>query len=242
MKFRPGLVPATLVRRYQRFFAAVRFADGREDVAHCTNTGRMTGCAEPGSPVLVAPAPAAARRKLRWTLRLVRVGRAWVSVDTLLANAVVEEAVAGGAIPELAGYDQRAREVRYGATGHSRIDLLLRDSGGRRPDCYVEVKNVTLREGRAALFPDAVTARGKKHLEELAAVARAGGRAVLLPFVARSDCAEFAAARAVDPAWADALVAAHAAGVEVLPYRARISGASIELGDRLPWRRTESRG
>jgi sugar fermentation stimulation protein A len=113
--------------------------------------------------------------------------------------------------------------------------VLLRDSRGRRPPCFVEVKNVTLREGRVALFPDAVSERGRKHLHELAREVRRGHRAVLLPFVARADCHAFDAAHEIDPDWARALSRAAAAGVEVLPYRARIGRRGVRLGEALPW-------
>jgi sugar fermentation stimulation protein A len=208
-------------------------------VAHCINTGRMTGCAEPGARVLLSAAPPG--RKLRWTWRLVRVGRCWVSVDTSLPNRVVADALRRRRVPALAAYDEVATEVPYGVEGRSRIDVRLSDSSGRLPPCWVEVKNVTLREGRRALFPDAVSARGLKHLHELSAMAAAGQRAVLLPFVARADCHAFGAAWSIDPAWAAGLDAAAEAGVEVLPWRARIDRRGIRLGTPLPWQRETTR-
>jgi len=234
MRFDPPLVPVTLLRRYKRFLADVRFEDGRVEIAHCTNTGRMTGCSEPGSAAMVSPATNP-DRKLRWTLRLVRVGRAWVSVDTMVPNRVVAEALRRRRVPELADYDTVTTEVPFGPNRRSRIDVLLSDSAERLPPCYVEVKNVTLREGRVARFPDAVSERGLKHLHELAGEVARGHRAVLLPFVARADCDSFDAAPEIDPAWAAGLSAATAAGVELLPHRARIDRHGISLGKRLPW-------
>jgi sugar fermentation stimulation protein A len=235
VRFQPPLEEATLLRRYKRFLADVRFAGGRTVTAHCTNTGRMTGCAEPGSAVLLAHSDSPTR-KLAWTLRLVKVGRSWVSVDTLLPNRVVADALRRGRVPGLAMYDEVATEVPYGEGGRSRIDVLLTDSTGRHPQCFVEVKNVTMKSGNHAIFPDAVSARGLKHLRELEREVARGHRAVLLPFVARGDCRAFDAAREVDPSWADALDTAAEAGVEVLPWRARVGRASILLDRPIPWR------
>jgi len=232
MIFDPPLEKGVLLRRYKRFFADVRLDDGREVVTHCTNTGRMTGCSEPGSEVLIAPAPLGAKRKLAWTLRLVRAGRSWVSVDTLMANRVVVDALRRGKIPALSGYDSVRPEARV---GDSRFDALLTDSAGKLPAAWVEVKNVTLRAGRLALFPDAVSTRGLKHLNELAARAAAGERAVLLPFVARGDCQAFDAAVDIDPDWAAGLRDAAAAGVEIQPWRAAIDRRSIRMGRPLEW-------
>lgn len=225
------LVEAVLLRRYKRFLADVRLADGSVVVAHTSNTGRMTGCAEPGASVLLSPAPPGARIPYRW--RLVRVGRSWVCIDTLLPNRVVADALRRRAIPSLAMYDRVTTEAPHSDGG--RMDVLLSDSTGVHPPCAVEVKNVTLRRGRRALFPDAPSERGRRHLEQLARHVARGGRAVLLPFVARGDCLSFAAADDVDPAWADALEAAASAGVEVLPWQARVGRRSVALARPLPW-------
>jgi sugar fermentation stimulation protein A len=232
MIFDPPLVPGVLLRRYKRFLADVRLPDDRVVVAHCTNTGRMTGCSAPGSDVLLSPADNP-KRKLAWTLRLVRVGRSWVSVDTMVPNRVVAEALRRRRVPELATYDRVRTEVPIGKG--SRIDIVLEDSTDRAPVCYVEVKNVTMRQGRAALFPDAVSERGLKHLRELARLARDGHRAVLFPFVARGDCQHFDAAREVDPDWAEGLLHAAADGVEIMPWRARVDRLGVRLGRPLPW-------
>jgi len=232
VRYDPPLVEATLLRRYKRFLVDVRFPDGRVETAHTSNTGRMTGCATPGATVLLAPLPP--RAKLAWSWKLVRVGRAWVNVDTQLPNRLVVDALRRGRVPELAGYGHVRAEAP--CAGH-RFDARLDDPSGARPPCWVEVKNVTLREGRLARFPDAPSERGLAHLELLATRVAAGERAVLLPFVARADCDAFAAAPEVDPAWAAALERAAAAGVEVLPWQARIDRRSIRLGRPLPWRR-----
>jgi sugar fermentation stimulation protein A len=218
-----------LLRRYQRFFAEVELARGERVVAHCPNTGSLLGCLAPGSPVWLRDSRNPAR-KLRFTWQAVCVGSTWVNVDTSLPNRVVAEALARGAVPELAGYARLRREVRYGRG--SRIDLLLEDD--ERGACHVEVKSTTLIEGGAALFPDAVTERGTKHLHELARLARAGKRAVQLFFVSRADVEVFRPADSIDPAYARALRRAAAAGVEVLAYAARVEARRLELLRALP--------
>ena len=152
------------------------------------------------------------KRKLRMTLERVRPGRAWVGVNTMLPNHIVREAVENGRVPELSGYpDVRSEVVLEKGT---RIDLHL--SGGGRPACWVEVKNATLREGRAALFPDAVTERGRKHLEALAGVVARGERGVLAFVVNRGDCDHVAPADGIDPAYGEALRRAARGGVEIV--------------------------
>jgi sugar fermentation stimulation protein A len=237
MRFTPALVPGILLRRYKRFLADVRLENGSVVVAHCTNTGRMTGCSDPGSACLLAPAPESSTRKLRWTLTLVKAGRTWVSVDTQLPNRIVADAARRRRLETLTDYDTVATEVPYGEGRRSRIDVLLTDSTGRLPPCYVEIKNTTLAAGRTALFPDAVSTRALKHLHELGAEVAAGHRAVILPFIARGDCHAFDAADEIDPDWSRELDVALAAGVELLPLRARIDRHGIRIGPRLPHRR-----
>jgi sugar fermentation stimulation protein A len=226
----PPLIPGRLIRRYKRFLADVRLESGRVVTAHSPNTGAMTGCAVPGSAVRLSRAEGA-HRKLRYTWELARAGRSWVMVNTHLANRLAEEAVRAGRIPELAGYRTLRREVRYGTS--SRIDLLLEDgpAGGR---ALVEVKNVTLVEGDRALFPDAVTQRGRKHLEEMLAAHDGRTRAVMLYCVSRGDARVFAPAEAVDPVYARTLRRAVHGGLEALAYACRVGPAQVTLRRPLP--------
>lgn len=224
MRFPAAPLSARLVRRYQRFFAEVEFADGARLVAHCPNTGSLLGCLAPGSPVWLRDS-GNPERKLRFTWQAVRVGRAWVNVDTSLPNRVVAEAVAAGRVPELAGYADLRREVAYGRG--SRIDLLLADEA--RGTCHVEIKSTTLVADGVALFPDAVTERGTKHLAELTRLARAGQRAVQFFFVSRADVEGFRPADAIDPVYGRALRRAAAAGVELVAYATRVEARRLEL-------------
>jgi len=234
MQFTPPLIEGTLIRRYKRFLADVRLDDGREVTAHCPNPGSMKTCAEPGWRVWLSPATNPAR-KLKWTWEVVLAGDAAtpVLVNTQRPNGIVREAVEGGAVPELDGYPSLRAEVKYGE--NSRIDLLL--TAPDRPDCFVEIKNVTLEDcaGRVA-FPDSVTKRGTKHMVELGAQARAGNRAVVFFLVSRMDATEMVPADAIDPVYGRALRAAVAEGVEVLAYRADIRMDGVDLGPPIPVR------
>ncbi|MEM1201825.1 MAG: DNA/RNA nuclease SfsA [Acidobacteriota bacterium] len=233
MRFPEDLIEGVLIRRYKRFLADVRFPGGEVVTVHCPNSGTMSTCSEPGRPVLVSDSHNP-KRKLRHTLEMIKMGRTWVGVNTMNPNRAVEGFVARGRIPELAGYDGIRREVPYGAEGRSRIDLLLTDSAGERPSCYVEVKNTTYRVGEHVTFPDAVTARGLKHLVELEEVVAQGHRGVIVFFVGRADCRRMRPADEVDAAWSDTFRRVVAAGVEPLAYGMRFTRRRIELRERLP--------
>ncbi len=228
MKFPDPLIRGTLIKRYKRFLADVELDSGEVVTAHCPNPGSMLSVNEPGSEVWLSPARNP-ERKLRYTWEMIRVGGALVGINTGHPNRLVEESVRTGAIAELAGYGSLRREVKYGR--NSRIDLLLEDDG--LPTCFVEVKNVTMKRGsgRAAPveFPDSVTARGTKHLVELAQMAGQGQRAVMVYLVQREDGAKFSLAADIDPAYAATLDQAMAAGVEALCYGCTVSVTGIEV-------------
>jgi len=229
MRFPAPLLEGRLLRRYQRFLADVDTAAGIL-TAHCPNTGSMQGCAEPGMRVWLSPATNPAR-KLAWTWELVEaLPGVVVGMHTGRSNALVREAIEAGRVPELAGYATIRPEVKYGEG--SRIDLLLTAPG--RPDCYVEVKNVTAAvAGRIGYFPDAVTTRGTKHLREMSAMVAAGHRAVLVFCVQRGDVECVRPADQIDPVYGRTLREALAAGVEVIALGATVSPAGIELERRL---------
>jgi sugar fermentation stimulation protein A len=229
MRFPIPLMRGRLVKRYKRFLADVTLDDGRTVTAHCANSGSMLGCRDPGAEVWLSHATNPNRR-LAFTWELIQVDGGLVGINTGHPNGLVAEAVAAGTIAELAGYARIRREVKYGR--NSRIDLLL--EGPERPTCFVEVKNVTLARDGVALFPDAVTARGTKHLAELSDVVAGGGRAVMLYLVQREDCRSFAVAADIDPVYAEALGRARAAGVEALCYACRVSPEAIEVAAALP--------
>ncbi|MCQ4165924.1 DNA/RNA nuclease SfsA [Tahibacter harae] len=226
----PTLHRGVLLARRQRFLADIRLDDGREILAHCPNTGRMLGYSRPGLTVWASERTTAGR--CAWTWELAEVGGSLVGVHPARANALAAEAIGAGRIPALAGYAEFLREVRYGAAG-SRIDLLLRGPG--RPDCYVEVKSVTAAdEFELGIFPDAVSERARRHLQELQGVVDAGGRGVLLFCVQRADVLAVRAASEIDPAYARALQAARRGGVEVLAWQCAVSTCGIALHRPLP--------
>ena len=226
-----ALVRGRLVRRYKRFFADVITDDGRTLTVHCPNPGSMLGCATPGAAVRCSTSDNP-KRKLRHTLEMIRVGRAWVGLHTGRANAIVARALEAGVVPELSAYREIRREVRIGE--RTRLDFALGRRPGDRRLAYVEVKSVTLADGRLALFPDSVTERGRRHVETLARLRRRGSRAVLLFLVQRADCDRVTPADAIDPAYGEALRAAARAGVEIIALGARVTARAITVERRLP--------
>jgi len=232
MKFEHPLIEGRLVQRYKRFFADVRLPSGEVVVAHCANSGSMLSVKEPGSRVWLSPA-ANPERKLRYTWEIIEVNGGLVGINTGLPNRIVAEAIQAVEIPELAGYATLSREKKYGR--NSRIDILLEDPG--RPPCYVEVKNVTLRRRSEpdgpAEFPDSVTERGAKHLMEMTDMVKAGSRAVMVYLAQRSDCRRFAVAADIDPAYAQALEHALAAGVEAVCYGCAVGPDAITIAGPL---------
>ena len=234
MRFASELVPATLLRRYKRFLADVEFADGTTTTVHVANPGAMTGLQAAGARVWLSRSPSKTR-KLPYSWELVEAdfgaGAELVGVNTAHPNTIVAEALVAGIVPELSGYAVIRREVKYGQ--NSRVDFLLEDP--QRPPCYVEVKNVHLmRRAGLAEFPDSVTARGAKHLDELAALARAGIRAVMLFVIQMGSATAFTLARAIDPAYGRAFDRARVAGVEALAYACTLTPEDIVLARPVP--------
>lgn len=227
MKFDDPLIPGKLIERYKRFMADVELADGQVVTAHCMNSGSMLGLTAPGNPVWLSPAknPDA---KLKWKWEIVEVDGVRVGINTGHPNQLAAEAIASAQVPELAGYASLRREVKFGAE-NSRVDLLLEGHNDGHPTTFVEVKNVTLRQGNAAAFPDAVTARGAKHLRELTLMVQQGARAVMFYLAQRDDCGRFTLAEGIDPAYAKAFREARAAGVEAIAYAFSVSPQEIRL-------------
>jgi len=232
MKFPDPLIRGRLIKRYKRFLTDVELDDGTVVVAHCANSGSMESVKDPGAEVWLSPARNP-DRKLKYTWELIRIGETLVGINTALPNLIVSEAIEAGTVAELAGYGSLRREVKYGK--NSRIDILLEDDD--KPKCYVEVKNTTMRrdlDGGPAEFPDAVTARGTKHLGELSDMVKEGHRAVMFYLVQREDTTSFTVAADIDPAYAAALNDALAAGVEAVCYDCRMSPDEIVVTHPLP--------
>ena len=233
MDFTTPLIPARLIKRYKRFLADARLEDGTEITAHCANPGSMMGLKEPGTKIWLEPNDDP-KKKLKYGWRLVdHEDGHFTGVDTSVPNRALKASLMAHEIPELASYPTVRSEVKYGQ--NSRIDFLLSGDG---PDLYVEVKSVTLsRQTGCAEFPDSVTARGTKHLNELVEMVKSGHRALMFYLVQRTDADHVTLAEDIDPTYAAAFDAARAAGVEVLAYNCQISPQSITLGKPLPFRR-----
>ncbi len=224
----PPLVPGRLIRRYQRFLAEVELADGSTVTAHCPNSGSMLGCLQAGAPVRLSPRDRPGRRTA-FTWEMIRLGRHWVGINTLVPNRLAARAAELRALPLFREAGRVRREVRV--SDKSRVDLMVQTPGG---ELYVEVKNVTLVQGGRARFPDAVTSRGARHLRELMSLVRAGKRAAMLYLVQRGDARDFAPARDIDPTYAGLFERARRQGVEMVVVRARVGPRGVRLDRLLP--------
>ena len=236
MRFPTPLTEAVLIQRYKRFLADVRLPNGDEITVHCPNPGAMLGLNQPGNRVWISDS-GNPKRKLRHTLEIMEVpspttnATVLVGINTNLPNKLAEEAILAGQIETLTGYSNLRREVKYGE--NSRIDILLEEDG--RHPCYVEIKNVHLvREAGLHEFPDCKTARGAKHLHEMANMVRAGARAVMLYVVQREDGDRLSFAEDLDPNYAEAFQDAAKAGVEAIAIRCDISTQDITARHIIP--------
>lgn len=225
----PELIPGILIKRYKRFLADVKLnVTGQVVTAHCSNTGAMTSCCEPGRPVWLSfhDNP---KRKLKYTWELIQMENSLTGVNTLVPNRLVAWAIDAGDIPELDGFHNIRREV---TAGNSRIDLLLEKKDETR--CFVEIKNCTLVENHIAKFPDAVSVRGQKHLKELQRLRTDTTRCVIFFLIQRMDAERFGPADHIDPEYGKILRKAVHKGVEALAYDVHIDLSGIRIRKRLP--------
>jgi sugar fermentation stimulation protein A len=235
MRFPSLLVEGRLIRRYKRFLADIELAGGGMVTAHCANPGSMLGLDAPQGRVFVSRSDKAGR-KLAHSWEIVEADFGWkgpqlVAINTLNPNRLAGEAIAAGLVPALAGYDRMQREVKYGRA--SRVDFVL--SGAGRRTCYVEVKNVHLmRQPGLAEFPDSVTARGARHLDELGAMAEQGMRAVML-FVVQMEAERFSLAGEIDPAYQAAFAQAARRGVEAHVAVCRVTLDGVAITGTIPF-------
>lgn len=228
----PHLLQGTLIKRYKRFLADVKLDSGEIVTAHCPNSGSMKACSQPDRTVYISRADNP-KRKLKFTWEIIDMGSSLVGVNTQVPNRLVAHGIMNGHISELDGYDDLKREVT--TSPGSRLDIGLYRKKDV-PDCFVEVKSCTLVTDGSAMFPDAVTARGLKHLNELIRLKKEGHRAVIFYLIQRSDAKRFEPAAHIDPAYADGLKTAIAAGVEALAYDVTIDMEQIRMNQRLPIR------
>lgn len=225
----PTLIEGTLISRYKRFMADVKLRSGTVVTAHCPNSGSMKSCCEPGRTVYLSRSDRPGRR-LAYTWEMIEMPSSLVGVNTMVPNRLVREAILLGLLPQLGPFEAIRSEVPYGAG--SRIDLLLERGEGRC--CYIEVKNCTLIEDGVALFPDAVTSRGLKHVEELQAMVRTGHDAVAFFLIQRMDSRVFRPADRIDPAYGSALRKAAENGVQIMAYDVVADLQTINLRHAVP--------
>jgi sugar fermentation stimulation protein A len=229
MRFNPPLQSAILVKRYNRFLADVTLEDGRETTVHCPNSGSMRGCSTPGSQVFLSRSESP-KRKYPHTLEMIRHGATWIGVNTMRTNALVAEAIAGGRISEFQDMDRVQPEIKTSAS--TRLDLLLTKDART---IFMEVKSCSLAEDGWAMFPDAVTTRGTRHLLELADLVARGHEGVIFFCVQRLDADRFRPAAHTDPLYAKTLAQVHQQGVRILVYQAEITPQEMHIIRPLPF-------
>ena len=225
----PELVHGILIRRYHRFLAEVRLTSGEVVTAHCPNSGTMKECSQPGRPVYLSVHDNP-KRKLKYTWEMINMPTSLVGVNTLVPNRLVKKSIEEGRIDQLTNYEHIKSEVKV--PGGSRLDLLL--TKGENEKCFVEIKNCTLVKDGIAYFPDAVTARGRKHLLELQKLVLKGNRCAMFFLVQRMDATAFTTADHIDPSYGKEFRKAKNNGVEVMVYDVVMDLNKIILGKKIP--------
>lgn len=220
MKFQDKLVHGRLIRRYKRFLADVELDNGEKVTAHCTNSGSMKTAIEEGAEVYLSPVHDP-KRKTKFTWEMILINGQWVGINTNIPNQLAYESIARGDIEGLEGYEKVQAEIKY---GDSRIDIFAENQTEK---CFVEVKNVTMKDGEFAVFPDAVTKRGTKHLQTLMRIKEEGMRAVMLYVIQRMDVEKFAPAWKIDQKYAETLMEATNKGVEVIPLQVKVTPEGV---------------
>jgi sugar fermentation stimulation protein A len=228
MIFPNSLVHGTLILRYKRFLADIKLDNGEIVVAHTSNSGSMKSCLQKGAEVYLTYVNDP-KRKTKYTWEMIKINNNWVGINTAIPNVLVYDAIKNQKIEALKSYHIVKSEVKF---EDSRFDIF---AANNKEECYIEIKNVSLKDGKYARFPDAVTARGKKHLETLIRVREQGKRAVMVYVIQRSDVEVFTPAFDIDPDYADTLRKAYKSGVEVYPIRAEVSPEKIQLAEILPF-------
>jgi len=227
MEFQEALIHGTLLKRYKRFLADIELDNGEVVTAHCTNTGSMKSCIEIGAEVYLPPTNNPLR-KTKFTWEMIKINGNWVGINTNNPNKLAFDAISKHEIPELSGYTEVFREVKW---EDSRFDIMAKNE---TETCFFEVKNVSMKEGNFALFPDAITTRGKKHLETLIRVKKSGMRAIMLYIVQRCDVDTFSTAKEIDPEYAKTLKKAFDSGIEIFVFQAKVTATSIIITKRIP--------
>lgn len=229
MKYNTVLVHGRLIKRYKRFLADIELDNGEIITAHCTNSGSMKSCIEEGAEVYLSETDNP-KRKTCFTWEMIRINNSWVGINTLIPNKLSVKAIQNNEIEKLKGYAIVKPEVKF---LDSRFDIYIENEVEKG---FVEVKNVSLKDGEYARFPDSVSARGKKHLETLIKVKENGYRAVMLYIIQRTDVSIFAPADDIDPEYGKALRKAYKAGVEIISYQVKVNPERVELLKEIPFK------
>ncbi len=229
MQFDTPLIHGKLIKRYKRFLADIQLDTGKIITAHCPNTGTMLSCSSPGSDVFLSISNNP-KRKYPHTLEMVQDNKTWVGVNTSRTNKLVIESIKKGQISEFIHFDTIKAEVK--TSKESRLDLLIRQ---QNQDTYVEIKNCSLAINRCAMFPDAVTTRGTKHLNELIKLKEKGFESCIFFLVQRMDADRFTPATHIDKVYAKTIEQAATAGVQILVYQADVSPTGINVVRPLPY-------
>ena len=228
MQLPPVRANAILLKRYKRFLADVQLPDQQPMTVHCPNSGSMLGCSDPGSPVIISRSDNP-NRKYPWTLEMIQSQGIWIGINTSMTNKLVHEALLNGTIDNFGSITKITPEKKV--SQKSRLDFLLESAQGLT---YLEVKNCSLAQNQTAIFPDAVTARGTKHLVELMHLAHQGFAAAVLFCIQRGDVDSFAPAAAIDPVYAQTLQQAAKEGVQVLAYLAEVTPEAVTVTRQVP--------
>ena len=227
MEFQASLLEGILVRRYKRFLADIQLNTGEMVTAHCPNSGSMMGLMDPGNPVHLSIGTNP-KRKLKYTWEMVKSDGVWVGINTNHPTRLVTEGFESGQIPEFASYQSLRREV---TSGNSRLDLRLTGAQGA---LWVELKNVTLVSNGVARFPDAVTTRGQKHVQELTELCKRGEPAAIFFVIQREDVEFLTPADAIDPKFGRLLREAVRQGVSILAYSWKVTPEAIRMLRKVP--------
>ena len=227
MKFKERLLQGTLIKRYKRFFVDIKY-NNKIITIYCPNSGSMMGLLNKGNKVWFSKSDNP-KRKLKYTLEIIQVGKKMVGINTLIANKIVLEALNQKKIKNLAEFDNIKTEVKF--SDKTRFDFLISNN---KEKCFLEVKNVTLvRKDKIAEFPDAITSRGTKHLKELIAAKKKGLKSYILYLIQREDCKTFKIAKDIDQEYKIAFSKALKNGVMVLCYDCKLSNEGIKLNNQI---------
>ena len=231
MKFKETLIAGKFIKRYKRFFVDVKIGNEKV-VAHCPNTGSMMGLLKKGKNVWISKSNNP-KRKLKYTLQIIENQKSKVGINTHLTNKIVFDALKKRMIKNFKDINSIQQEIKFGE--NTRFDFLLTQENKKT---FIEVKNVTLsREKQIAEFPDAITSRGLKHIQELLKANKQGFEIYLLFVIQRDDCSKFKLAKDIDPEYCELLAKAVKKNLKILCYDCKFSSKGIKLNREIQFKK-----